>query len=48
MLRWTKTGSSSPALAVDDFSISIIPEPASFGLLALGAIGVRLIRRRRG
>ncbi len=46
-LRWVRAGTSSPALAVDDFSISIIPEPASFGLLALGAIGVRLIRRRR-
>jgi hypothetical protein len=47
MLRWMKAGTTAPALAVDDFSISIIPEPASFGLLALGALGVRLIRRRR-
>jgi hypothetical protein len=47
-LRWTKNSvANSAGLAVDDFSISIIPEPASFGLLALGAIGVRLLRRRR-
>lgn len=46
-LRWTKTGVTSPGLAVDDFSISIIPEPASFGLLAIGAISLQLFRRRR-
>lgn len=46
-LRWSKTGTNSQGYSADDFSIEIIPEPASFGLLALGAIGVRLLRRRR-
>jgi hypothetical protein len=47
--NWTLTDDTAAfPNNLDETSFSIIPEPASFGLLALGALGVRLIRRRRG
>lgn len=33
-------------LNLDETDFSIVPEPASFGLLALGVIGARFLRRR--
>ncbi len=45
MLRWKKTGTNSHGLAVDDFQLRVIPEPATFGLVA--AFGGLLMLRRR-
>ncbi|MCX7818206.1 MAG: PEP-CTERM sorting domain-containing protein [Kiritimatiellae bacterium] len=47
MLRWYKTGTSSPGLAVDDFQLAVVPEPGSVAMLALGATLVKALRRRR-
>ncbi len=45
MLRWKKAGTNSHGLAVDDFQLRVIPEPATFGLVA--AFGGLLMLRRR-
>lgn len=47
MLRWYKTGTSSPGLAVDDFQLTVVPEPTSVAMLGLGALAARFARRRR-
>jgi hypothetical protein len=44
---WQGSTTASQNAKFDNVTLSAIPEPASFGLLALGALGVRLIRRRR-
>jgi hypothetical protein len=44
---WQGSTAANQNAKFDNVVLSVIPEPASFGLLALGAIGVRLIRRRR-
>ncbi len=46
MLRWYKTGTSSPGLAVDDFQLQVVPEPGSVAMLSLGGALVYVIRRR--
>ncbi len=46
MLRWYKTGTSSPGLAVDNFQLQVVPEPGSVAMLALGGALVGVIRRR--
>jgi hypothetical protein len=44
---WQGSTGAGQSAKFDNVVLSVIPEPASFGLLALGAIGVRLLRRRR-
>lgn len=46
MLRWYKTGTSSPGLAVDNFQLQVVPEPGSVAMLSLGGALVYVIRRR--
>lgn len=40
-LRWTKTGSSSPSIGIDDLTISAtasaVPEPSTWALIGLGS-----------
>jgi hypothetical protein len=43
---WQGSTTATQTAAFDNVVLSAIPEPASFGLLALGAIGARLLRRR--
>jgi len=35
------------AFVVDDFSLTVVPEPATIGLLALGFVGLTTMRRRK-
>jgi hypothetical protein len=42
---FTDGASHTGTVYIDDFSMTVVPEPSSLGLLALGAVG--LIRRRR-
>jgi hypothetical protein len=35
------------AFVVDDFSLTVVPEPAAIGLLALGFVGLTTMRRRK-
>jgi hypothetical protein len=44
---WQGSTSAGQTAKFDNVVLAAIPEPASFGLLALGAIGARLLRRRR-
>ncbi len=46
MLRWKKSGTSSPGLAVDKFQFEVIPEPAMLSLIGLGLAAARVARRR--
>lgn len=46
MVRWVKTGTSSPGLAIDDFSIRVVPEPAA-GVLAAVGMALALVLRRK-
>lgn len=43
---WQGSTAAGQNSKFDNVVLSVIPEPASFGLLALGAIGARLLRRR--
>jgi hypothetical protein len=42
---WNENGTTDHGLAIDDVSVTITPEPTSFGLLAVG--GLALLNRRR-
>jgi hypothetical protein len=46
--RWYDADSAGidNAVASDDFSLTVIPEPATAGLLGLGALALTLVRRR--
>lgn len=47
ILRWTNT-TSTAGLAIDNFSITAIPEPSTYALLAgIGALALSVVRRRR-
>lgn len=48
-IRWRQAGSGTEAaLAVDDLSVTAVPEPATFALLAgIGTLGIVFYRRRR-
>jgi len=46
MLRWYKTGTSSPGLAVDNFQLQVVPEPGSAAMLIAGGALLGWIRRR--
>ncbi|MCU0317655.1 MAG: PEP-CTERM sorting domain-containing protein [Fimbriimonadaceae bacterium] len=48
MLRWTKDGTNSHGLALDDVKLfNPVPEPMTMGLLALGAFAARKRRNRK-
>lgn len=47
MLRWKRAGTNSPGLAVDDFKLEVIPEPAAVGLMAFGLFVAGVLRRQR-
>lgn len=44
---WQGSTAATQNAKFDNVTLSVIPEPASFGLLALGAVAARLLRRRR-
>lgn len=46
-LDWNEQGTNDHGLAIDDVSVSVVPEPASLGLLTLGALAMLNRRRRR-
>ncbi len=45
MLRWVKTGTTSPGEGVDDFALDVIPEPSAMILVGIGFLGL-LLRRK--
>jgi hypothetical protein len=44
---WSNHGGVTSELVVDHFRITKVPEPATWGLFALGLIGALLAHRRR-
>jgi hypothetical protein len=45
-VRWVKTGSNSPGLAIDDFSVTVVPEPTTAALIGLAGVILGLARRK--
>ncbi|MGC9260940.1 MAG: PEP-CTERM sorting domain-containing protein [Phycisphaerae bacterium] len=45
---WASSSTSPPAVVdVQNFTLTAVPEPASLGLVAVGALGLLLLKRRR-
>jgi trimeric autotransporter adhesin len=46
-IRWSKTGTGSPALGVDNFQLTVVPEPSTWALMGLGCAFVLWRIRRK-
>lgn len=46
-LRWTKTGSTSPSLGIDNFQLTVVPEPTTWALIGLGSAFVLWRTRKK-
>ena len=46
-LRWSKTGTTSPGMAIDDFSVTVVPEPSTLALVGVAGLVIGLGRRMR-
>ncbi len=46
-IRWSDNGPDRALMAVDNFSLTVVPEPATLSLIGLGIAGL-LLRRRSG
>jgi hypothetical protein len=46
-IRWSKTGTTSPSLGIDDFQLSVVPEPSTWALIGLGTAFVLWRIRRK-
>lgn len=47
MVRWVKTGTTSPGLGIDNFSVTVVPEPGTVVMLGIGLGALAMLRRAK-